>query len=368
VVRATLGDLAIIANPCLAAIALQDGVSDGNGGKWVADDELAAKLQLCGDQLRNLRNAKHEEAEKNREEIVRAWGSKAFDDERDAWHQLYRLLDAQMHEMVEEANGLSLEEQVAAIRAGSFRPTQRWAVAARMATAIYVLRRVPLRARALCGLTLKMWKRSAMLGSAGTGTLAMWEGAIQLIIPHVLNKSGRSFSPWLIPPKTTAADEALTCRALLEVYFMKGGARDYLCTYNVQMNTGNTMEIVGQCKYVFPVIARRSVTGLKQGMTIPHVAAWAPGDLSQHFSALVLDWADRLQMDVNALRSNRGSTSIHVIRLLYGTFWAPKDLMRASAMLHHSNALITAQLYCTTSETVGFRDVAPPEMGMCLAA
>lgn len=368
VVRATLGDLAIIANPCLAAMALQDGVNDGRGGEWTADHEMAAKFQLVGDQLRHLRHAKHEEAAKNREEIVRAWGSKAFEDERDAWHQLYRLLRAQMDEMAQEANGLSLVEQVEAIRAGNLRRTQRWAVAARMAIAIYVLRRVPLRARALCGLTLKMWKNSATLANDRIDALEPWEGAIQLVIPHVLNKNGKPFSPWLISPKEATGDDALTYRALLEVYFMNGGAREYLCTYNVRTPGGDVSEIVGECGFVFPVIARRSVTGLDAGASLPSVPSWAPGDLSQHFAAFVMERAEQLQMNVNALRSNRGSTSIHVIRLLYGTFWAPKDLMRASAMLHHKNALITAKLYCTSSETVGFRDIAPPDMQMGLAA
>lgn len=44
---------------------------------------------------------------------------------------------------------------------------------------------------------------------------------------------------------------------------------------------------------------------------------------------------------------------LHVVRLLYGTYWAPKRLTEAALMLPHATSTITARPYCgLTSERV----------------
>jgi hypothetical protein len=182
-----------------------------------------------------------------------------------------------------------------------------------------------------------------------------------------LSKTEKPFEPWLISPEQMRVDDSLSFRDLLELYFMRGGARDYLCTMPVPMSSGGTQDVVLPSSYVFPTLARRGCLSVTLGAPAPHVPQWAPDVMSPAFSRLVMRYAEELGMDVEGL-SERGATSLHVIRLLYGTMFARSDLPTTAARLQHANVIITAELYCATDETDGFLDVVPGRAPMSLTA
>lgn len=79
---------------------------------------------------------------------------------------------------------------------------------------------------------------------------------------------------------------------------------------------------------------------------------WAEGIASAQFSKRVMSNAAHLGMHAPTLDSLWGATSIHVVRLLYGTHWAnqPGMLKAASVMLHHAHTTITEKRYCVPDE------------------
>ena len=67
----------------------------------------------------------------------------------------------------------------------------------------------------------------------------------------------------------------------------------------------------------------------------------------------------QLGLDLDRLGPLHGSLRFHVIRLLYGTYWAPRTLLDTKLMLHHVHAETTERLYCgKSSEQVALE--APP--------
>jgi hypothetical protein len=80
---------------------------------------------------------------------------------------------------------------------------------------------------------------------------------------------------------------------------------------------------------------------------------WNEESMSTNFQKYVLEYAERLGMDRQALEAEHAATSMHVIRLLFGTKWAKTKLLEASRMLQHANVGVTERKYCA----VGAEDV-----------
>jgi hypothetical protein len=152
--------------------------------------------------------------------------------------------------------------------------------------------------------------------------------------------------------------EADFLRALWQLYFMEGGAREEVLALVEYQEEGEGCEPIARrkiCKspYIFPALARRGGGhGTRNQDRIDRGLRWDEGSASAQFSARVMANAAHLGMHAPTLDTLWGATSIHVIRLLYGTHWAnqPGMLKPASVMLHHAHSTITEKRYCVPDE------------------
>ena len=319
--------LATLASPFLEAQALKND-----------DRELADRLRKASDELKELGIQCEAESVKDKWAIVEAWRG---DSGRSGWHQLGELRDRLIVEAEEQAGGLSLPEQIEAIRSGRFTPSCSWAIAVRDAVMISFLRVIPVRVRALVNLTTNDWESDGR----------PWEGAIRTRFPRIINKNGRPFRPRLIHPDAVGDPrrERDFRRDLWELYWMETGARDEILTAKV-----NDDRFVYSSPYVFPALARR---GGGHGTRIEDRAEkgfrYGEGSWSNHFSTIVLRYAEELGMNRQTLERLWGATSSHVTRLLFGSHWANVRgaLKLASVMLHHKDSRITEARYCAVDES-----------------
>lgn len=322
----TLFALATFASPFLEARAHQSG-----------DLERARLLRKQSDELKELAIAVQAEGQKRIQYIASLWDAGTG---RGGWSRLLELRDLLIEE-IEEAGGSAVADQITAIRSGHFHPRSpvTWAIAVRAAVLITLVRRIPLRVRAISSMTRVHWRSSAPSMDRSGDWTEPWEGAIRTEFPSALMKGGRPFAPYLIRPEKLGDphQERLLRRDVLELYFMAEGARDEILRVD---------GVPVPSEYVFPALARRGGREADQDARVENGLRWDEGSLSEHFSTLVLRYAERLGMDVDALKAEWGATSIHVIRLLYGTSWAPRRLLETSRMLHHANVGITERRYC----------------------
>ena len=339
--------LATMASPYLEAQALAEGEHD-----------LAQKMRHHSDDLKVLGIRLQAEKKKETQAIIKAWDAGSG---KGGWARLWDLREEMIRAIIDAAGGLSLEEQAVAIETDDFQPHMTWAVLVRDACVVSFLRTVPVRVRTLVGMKLGMWINEG--SSDRKENTDLWEGGIRLRFSRQLMKSRRSFQPTLfrVDHVGDKEREADFCRPLWRLYFMSGGAREEVLRYTPE----NGQPTVANSDFVFPALARRGGGhGTDHDKRKLSGLRWKEGSASSQFSRRVLQFAPRLGMSVAALNELWGSTSIHVIRLLYGTHWAnrPGMLKPASLMLHHANSKITENKYCVPDEgSVDlFEPVDPP--------
>jgi hypothetical protein len=85
---------------------------------------------------------------------------------------------------------------------------------------------------------------------------------------------------------------------------------------------------------------------------------WTRAGLSAAFQRAVLRHAGLLAIDPTVLRSLRGALGFHVIRKLFGTCWAPVNLVFTSRLLDHTNVEFTARIYVAADERTMTLDIA----------
>ena len=327
-----LFSLATLASPYLEAVALKRGELD-----------VADRMRSYSDKLKVMAIDAVAEEGKRIEHIALLWDAGRTGKSTGGWDRLIELRDM-LIEAAEREAGMPIAEQIRAIRAGDFRPQaeERWALLIRMAVLITVLRRIPVRVRAACSLVLSMWENVS-----GNGARERWEGAIRLAFTPATQKSKRAYAPWLIRQEHVGNPhrEALLRRDVLELYFMTGGARARVLSIGGQPQKSD---------HVFPAVASRGGGhGTRQEDRESAGFRWNEESMSAHFQKFVLEYAERLGMDRQALEAEHAATSIHVIRLLFGTKWAKTKLLEASRMLQHANVGVTERKYCA----VGAEDV-----------
>lgn len=332
--------LATLASPFLEAKALAQG-----------DTELADQMRDAASDLKvQGKDWQDKDGPKDIWRIESLWdGGK----DRGGWPRLLQLRNL-MIEKAEQRAGMSIQEQITHIRNGGAPFGATWAVAIRMAVLITLIRTVPLRGRSLAELTLDMWQsRPAGPWSAGV-PLEPWQGGIYVECPTHVMKSKRVFVAPLSQMKSVGdkARERVLRRDVLELYFMAGGARYEIlsvCEHALQKDKRVvTDRTVYESIYVFPAMARRGGGhGTEHQDRVKKQFRWDEGALSTHFSDTVLRYAAELGLDRAALEAEWGATSIHVIRLLFGTYWAGRKgkLVQASVMLGHASVSITADKY-----------------------
>lgn len=343
---AVLFSLATLASPYLEAVAIEQN-----------DLMLADLMRAHSDSLKEHAIEAAAEELKRIQFIATLWDAGRTGKPSGGWFRLLELRDLLIKEAEAAAGDRGVAEQIQLIRKGTFSPSkpEAWAVAVRAAVLITLLRRIPLRGRSTCELTDGMWENVAPQ-LPGDGSPRPWGGAIRIALPKEATKPKRPFAPWLIRQEHVGNPhhEALLRRDVLEVYWMDGGARDRILTIAGQPQTS--------C-YVFPAVASRGGGhGITQDSRGKRQYRWDVGSLSSHFSALVLDHATQLGMDRQALEDTWGATSIHVIRLLYGTKWAPERLLEASRMLQHAAVHITERRYCALTAEDVHLDVEPEDL------
>jgi hypothetical protein len=358
-VSATCFALATLASPFLEAQAIRRG--DLASAEYFRD--AAGKLKAQGAEWRD------EDGPKDIAAIEAAWDNGA---DEGGWVRLEKLRQECIADAAWRAGGRTLQEQIEHIRSGQDGWGERWAVAIRMAVLLTLLRRIPLRVRAVSGLMMKMWVSRPAGEWAQASSLAPWEGAIQIVAPSRLTKSKKPYRPYLIPARRVGdlRRESDLNRALLELYFMPSGARDEIlsvCTYEYRAGERVVVSrVIHSSEYVFPALARRG--GGRGDMEALQKARarsgfrWGTGALSTHFSDTVLRLSESIGMNHTALKKEWGGTSIHVIRLLFGTYWAARmnKLDWASKLLHHAHPHVTAGRYCgARAEDIDLDDDAP---------
>jgi hypothetical protein len=284
--------------------------------------------------------------------IARAW---AGSDGMPGIHKIFQLRDLLVMYASELAEGRTLEEQAAGLMSGTFVPSARWATQIRNAAIFTLSGIVPLRARAIAGLTIGMWK--------ATGP-EIWDGAVTLEIPESLMKSRRPFNPSLIAPTEVGntASEADFCRALWRLYLMPGGARHRLLTVNNYSRAGESVE--GErwqlsSPYLFPSCVGSGMPGGQRtrkgqlALIQKREAQLAKRTLTDILADAVERYAESLRVDIAALRAIRGAKRFHTNRRLYGTYHAPSDLQRTSRRLDHVRVQFTLDVYVAQDESAG---------------
>lgn len=281
---------------------------------------------------------------------------------RDGLLKLGRLVDALTVELEADANGRTLDEQLAALAAGIWAPSARWAATLRLAVALLIAQRVPLRGKTMGQLTIGMW-RHAPVGATQqrahlTGALAPWEGALSLDIPAALMKSKRPFAPAVMRPddvatpeqEGNAARERALRRPLLALWFIAGGGRDICRTvHDPETGAARRLDVPWLFPDLLPGAAGRAAA-LAGASPAARSLAWSRAALSTAFGRAVRRHAVALSVDVARLRALRGALGFHVVRRLFGTYWAPRNLVWCSRLLDHVSIALTATLYTAQDE------------------
>jgi hypothetical protein len=218
---AVLFSLASLASPYLEAVAIMRG-----------EVQIADEMRASSDKLKVMAIDAQAEEAKRIEHIALLWDAGCTGKSTGGWDRLVELRDM-LIEAAEREAGMSVAEQIRAIRKGDFFPqaAERWALLVRMAVLVTVLRRIPVRVRAACSLVMSMWE-----SVSSNGTKQPWEGAIRLAFTPATQKGKRAYTPWLIRQEHVGDPhrEALLRRDVLELYFMTGGARERVLSIDGQ--------------------------------------------------------------------------------------------------------------------------------------
>lgn len=265
-------------------------------------------------------------------------------DDRAGWLKLADLVDLLLEEAEAEAGGIPIAEQVEALKTrnsghetGSDLPFDRtatWSHRLRTALLVNILRLAPLRRSEVAGITLDMWKRQG--GSAVSGPDGPWAGALELDLPADLMKgSSRPYQAAYIS-RSEVGDphhEAGAHRPLLYLWFADGGARETILT--------DADGKVHESPYLLPADAAHVSTDKNDDLM------WSGQSIRKKFSSSVMRHAARLNVNRRQLELLWGATSPHVVRLLYGTYWADDQgqIIAASNRLHHASVETTINKY-----------------------
>lgn len=254
---------------------------------------------------------------------VNAWGG------RDVAYAKAQTLRDELACLAEVEVGLPIAEQLLRARAGdSGWQGFSWAQAVRDAMMMGLLLRIPLRRSTLAG--LRLWPandpeiaKETSVWVGGTAA-APWGGGIQLHCPPRAMKADQGFHPWLVKRRSLDSHdpiaEASLRRDIIELYLGPTGARAWL--------VGNEPD--DGWLWIGEGGERLLNTSLP---------------LSRRFS----EFAPILDIDVEALRL-AGCRGAHSFRHLYGTQFAPIDLMFTSKMMHHASTQTTERVYCAFDE------------------
>ena len=317
-------DMSRIASPFCEAVALARGFQE------VADTMQAAAKAL---KIRGYERKPIENEVKIIREVYQAWSV----GNRDGYLRLIDLVDLILQDAA-DLEGRNLEEAVAALRDGSFTPSYTWALRIRDAVLIHCLRKIPLRARTLSLFEMSEWRNHSVDGTP-VSRLQKWEAAIQWVIDQSKMKTHwRDFSPAFIHEADVGDPDAEedAFRMLLEAYFRPGGARETLLTPSEN-------EAAIKSRYVFPAPIRY---GKKQGENRRSESSWRAPSVTAWFRRLVKRYAGRLGLDWHRLRKLHGATGVHVIRLLFGSYWVGQSRSEtASLLLGHTDPGFTIRLY-----------------------
>ena len=284
-----------------------------------------------------------------------------------------QLRDLLIDEASATVNGMSLEEQLVAMRNGGLARNVAWARSLRLAVVLTIAQRVPLRGNTFSRLTVDMWQSSPVRGDPRR-VVDPWDGSIRLDIPGSIMKSRRDFRPCIITPENVRSSaqmgsgdhETALCRPLLELWFAPGGAREFCCT--VRPHGDSSPQIIS-VPWLFPDILQESHTDLaiRRGRRRQHpgkrrranaLGRWDRMWLSRSFRDAVIRNANSLGLEPDRLRSVRGALGFHSIRRLFGTYWAPTRLVYTSRLLDHRDIAFTAAVYTAQDESVISLDAA----------
>lgn len=302
----------------------------------------------------------------------------------DGIRKLSRLVDLLEAELIELAQGRSIGEQIATLTAGTWTPGPQWGKTLRLMIVLLVAQRVPLRGGTISRLKLAHWLvnpvGAAQQALDRAGLLKPWQGALSLGIPGPLMKSKRAFSPPLILPENvvtpdhdgSAPHEAAIRRDLLELWFCENGGRD-VCRTTTDPLTGRSERLdvpwlfpdaIGDSYYAEakeerpPAVTRARPARGRKRRNRRQPGIWTRGRLSAAFGRAVKRHADALGINLKALHQITGALGFHVVRRLFGSFWAPRNLLVTSRLLDHTKITLTATVYCAQDVRAMSLDVA----------
>lgn len=360
--------LSKVASPYLEGRALRRAAALEKDGMCEDAEKARTEAQRLRDEGERLKawGYEHGRRQNTRKDIVAIAEGWAGSNHRNGWLKLMDLVSILLKK-AEAESGLTMRQQLESMRAAeTATPRQRaallawqthaWAALMRSAMLVNLVRKIPLRARALAELRLDWWEATV----DGRRVVA-WhrDASIMLRIPGwgMKTKNREYYAPYIRPECVGQPDfEAGAQRDLLEAFMRPHGARDFMLTrwetVDVRRAEGRTQEPpvaldVVTSPYVLPGSATfgHGGHGRTQQMRLQTGLRWTPSSLSVHFESLVREHAEELQINVVALQGMQGAFRIHVARLLYGTHWAPKNLIDASLMLHHADIALTSRLY-----------------------
>jgi hypothetical protein len=149
------------------------------------------------------------------------------------------------------------------------------------------------------------------------------------------------------------------CRALWQVYLMRGGARDRLLQVVGYTKTGRQLASAQwqvESPYLFPTCVGAGMPGgmrsreERLALAVKQQAQLCGETLSRGLAASVRKHATALRVDLEALEGIFGAMRFHTIRRLYGTLHAPTNLVRTSRRLDHSDVQFTLDVYVAEDE------------------
>lgn len=263
-------------------------------------------------------------------------------DNRPGWLKLSDLVECLLKEAEEAAGGPSIEAQAKELReynAGhlssdslSFERTRTWARRLRSAFLFNLLRLIPLRRGEVRRLTTSMWRSN---GRSEDWPEGPWSGALEVRIPgrHMKGDSPRYEAAYIATGEVgNPKHEAGARRNLLYLWFADGGAREKLLR--------DSDGVLHQSPYLFPADAAMTSGGNDDLL-------WSGSSLRNVFSSAVLRHAERLNLDREQLELLYGATAPHVVRLLFGAFWADHQnkIIAASERLNHASVQTTIEMY-----------------------
>jgi hypothetical protein len=287
-------------------------------------------------------------------------------DDVDGLVKLEQLVGCMEAELVGHAGGQSIADQIDAIRTGSFKPGSQWGKTLRMMIVLLIAQRLPLRAGTLVRLTTSEWRNlpvgPAQQALANTGALAAWEGQLGVDVPGRKMKSKRDFPGRLIQAEFVRTPEREgdpnrehhLRRDLFELWFMDGGGRD-VCRTQVDARTGRrTLQDV---PWLFPdAVGDEYGTARGRPPVRGHAAKgrkvnaapgrWRRTRLSAAFKRVVTRHAVSLSINLAVLQQIEGALGYHTVRRLFGSYWAPRNLLVCSRLLDHTDIKLTADIYC----------------------